>query len=499
MLLLCISTLVTAQVNGNLSQLGDKQILQVWGSHYERGYAQGYLLAPQILEVFNDFYWTMFCYSDATFYGTLWSYYMEHFSTETRMYMEAMGMAEGMLASGESIYHNGLGRNLGIDELLLLNAVFDMSSVRNAKGNTNNFQLGCASLSSWGNATQADSLLAGGSVITRFFDASQNSALIGNPLMVVHNPAESDESKWINFTFPGFFGASTAISQANVYASLNVTGDGFTANPQTASPVLFTLRQGIERLDYDQSGGANPLDLLAGFSASWQLSGQIIHTLGENEGNVYSSVIESKQGSTQNRLYNQGGNLPTHHLAATNHFRVLASPACCTRYSNIQDSLYADPQITAKRQWRLLSGAAGLETTLSAIQYVPSTGSILWASASLAEPAYTQPALSLNIADLFSYAVSNSDELAPRPQASFRAYPNPLARKLKLNILSDLAISRLEVFNLKGQRVLLLNMDAKAGESKIDADWHGLPQGIYLLKASSADGRISSSKIVLSD
>jgi hypothetical protein len=497
LLLFCLAGLLSGQVTGTLDQIGDKKILHVWGDHYQRGYAQGYLLTPQIMEVFNDFYWTMFCFSNADFYNLLWNYYMEHFNTEQRMYMEAMGMAEGMAQSGNSIYHNGLGRNLGTDDLLMLNAAFDMVMVRSSKSGKNDLQLGCASLSSWGTATAADTLLTGSGVITRFFDATQNSAFINNPIMVVHNPTEEDEGKWLNFTFPGWFGSLTAISESNVFASMNVVGDSYAANPTGLSTLLFDVRRGIERLDYDQNGSANALDILAAIAAGNHLSGASIHTIAENSGNVYSSVVETRYGATQNRLYNQNGNLPTHHLAATNHFRVLSSPVCCTRYSNIQDSLYANPNITAKRQWRVLSGAAGLETTLSAIQFVPSTGALLWASATNSEPAYAVPALSINITDLFSFPVANSDDLAPAASHRIRAYPNPLGIGKQLSIVTGESLESLEVYNLRGQKVLSCKLEAKMGTTTIPLDWDFLARGIYLLRAKTTSGLLRSGKVVL--
>ena len=45
LILFALALPLAAQVNGNLQYIGDKAILQVWGDHYQRGYAQGYLFA----------------------------------------------------------------------------------------------------------------------------------------------------------------------------------------------------------------------------------------------------------------------------------------------------------------------------------------------------------------------------------------------------------------------------------------------------------------------
>ncbi len=101
--LLLLATGIYGQANGNLNQIGDKKILHVWGDHYQRGFAQGYYLAPQIMEVFNDFYWTMFSFSSTDFYSFLEGYYTQHFSSDQRMFFEALGLTEGMAAAGTGL------------------------------------------------------------------------------------------------------------------------------------------------------------------------------------------------------------------------------------------------------------------------------------------------------------------------------------------------------------------------------------------------------------
>lgn len=484
-LLLLFSLALSAQVNGDLQQIGNQKILQVWGSHYERGYAQGYLLSPQIMEVFNDLYWTMFCYSSTDFYNQLLTYYQQHFTTPERMYWEVQGMAEGMAASGQSLYHPGLGRDLGLDDLLLLNTMHDMIALGAKPASKPGF--GCASLSSWGVATAADSILASGSVITRFLDASPNSALIGNPLMIVHHPSESTEQKWLGLSYPGFVNPPTVISEHMLYASMNTGSDHYAPNPTNLSPILWDMRKGVEMPDFNADGTTNAYDIHSAIASGEHLSGSIIHSLHEAAGAVSSLVTETKSGTTQYRSYNQNGNLPTHHLAATNHFRLISGAICCDRYANLQDSLYANPHITAKRQWQVMSGAAGLESTLSAIQFVPSTGYLLWAAASLSQPAYQLPALPFDVNTLFAYSVANSDEHLPAAAPELSIYPNPWVVGQALNISASKAVAKLEIYNLKGQQVLVTHVAAKTGEISFDLQGYPLPTGIYFLKASFHD------------
>lgn len=481
-IMLLLSGVIFAQANGALTQMGGKSILQVWGNHYQRGHAQGYFLGEGVLEIFNDYYFTMVVFSSPTHYNYLWDYYQQHFNLHPRMYSEAQGLIAGMQDAGLNVYHDALQRDLNADDVMLVNSIVDMIQVRGAFAGEDELELGCASLSSWGVSTQQDSLLAGSSVITRFLDWSQNSALIANPVLVVHHPSESDEQPWMSFTFPGLLGALTAISESGVYASLNMGSEHYAANTNGVDPVLFSIRDGIEKADYNGDGAHNPMDVYHAIDDDLQHSGTIIHTLFENSGQTTSFVVETKNSATALRYYNQGGNLPGNNLAATNHFRVLSSGICCTRYANIQDSLYTNPHVNAKRQWNVLSGAAGLETNLSAIQYTPSTGIILWSTAIDALPAYSSPAITLNKDQLFSFTVSNSDDYVSQVPAGISIYPNPLKSGSSLSVNSDKSISSAALYNVRGQMLAKMETRGVSGSFSLSSMPENLPTGIYLLR-----------------
>lgn len=495
-LLLCLGlSTLSGQANGNLTQMDDKLILHVWGTHYERGYAQGYYLANRVMDVFQDFYYTMYAFSNPDHYAYLWNWYQQKYSFHPQMYNEAEGLIAGMSAAGVSLYHNGLQRELGTEDVLLANAVVDMLQVRNARGGDDGLQLGCASLSSWGVSTQQDSLLAGSAVITRWLDWTQNSALIANPLLVVHHPAEAGEQKWMNFTFPGMLGALSAINQSGVSAFLNTGNGSNPANPSALTPILFDLRDGIERFDYNLDGSNNVMDTHAAVQAGRHLSGTIIHGVSEALGSVSAIITETHYNGTAFRYYNQGGNLPGNHLAATNHFRMLGSPVCCTRYANIQDSLYTNHHMTAKRQWRVLAGATGLETNLTALQYTPSTGNILWASAATASPAWIEPALTLNRDELFSFSVSNQDDVHPPRPTRLSLSPNPIKPNGMVTVKSTASMRSVSVYNLRGQKAM--EMSVPSGKDNATLYLQGLGSGMYLLRVKHSDGGVSTGKIVI--
>ena len=482
-----------AQSNGDLQYIGDQAILQVWGNHFERGHAQGYLLGGPILDIFQ-YYYQNATNSDPDDYNYMWNYFQEHFDTDTRMLSEVQGMISGMQEAGTELYHTGLQRNLGAEDILLVNALADMQQMRNATSE-NDLEFGCASLASWGISTQQDSLLAGASVITRFWDWIRNSTLIANPLLVVHHPSESDEQKWMGFTYPGLIGPLSAINEANTWASLNNGNNHTATHYQGLDPILFDLRRGIEQLDFNSDGSSDALDLIASIGGGLHLMGAIIHTLSENSAGLIPVVIETNNSGTVTRYYDQNGNLPGNHLAATNHFRQLISPTWCTRYAHIQDSLNVDHNISAERQWRVLSGAAGVSFNLTALQFIPSTGQILWASATAALPAYQAPAISLSVPVLFNFSTPVADENIPAAQFSFSCHPNPLPANTALKLQSTQPLQICVLHNIRGQKVFERDL---SGKTEVEISFAHLPAGVYLLSLESRSGIRSQRKLQIS-
>ena len=478
--LLLLSSVLPAQVNGSLSNSGGRHILKVWGTHYERGYAQGYLLGDETKQVFQDFFFTMLAFSDPVVYNNLWSFYMEHFEIDQRMLQEASGLIAGMTAAGVNTFHNGLNRDLNAEDILLLNAVTDL----NYLNRSDPLKLGCASLASWGTVTSADPILNGNAVITRFLDWSPNSALIANPLLIVHFPSEPDEQKWISFTFPGMIGALSAINENQLAAFMNTSNDHYYSNLSNLSPILFSIRKGVERLDSDGNGSYNAEDLWNAIQSDNQLSGTLIQNLMETPGYRHNSVIETNNGGTVRRIENQAGSLPTGHIAATNHFRLLSSGTCCTRYSNIQDSLYTNPLMTPKRQLQVLSGAAGMDDNLHSIQYIPSTGYILWSTAILGSPAFSRPGLVLSSSELFANPSALEDEYIPEIALALKVWPNPVQSGETIKLSGSSSLTRVEIYNLKGQQLRSLDILGKNAEIATS----GLRTGVYLVKAQDLNG-----------
>jgi hypothetical protein len=483
---------LNATVNGKLSQIGNKYVLHVWGTHYERGYATGYLMGTNIMNVFSNYFYTSIAHSNPATYNNLHQYFQDHFVIDSRYQYEAQGMIDGILAAGVSPYHSGIGRDLYVSDLLFVTAVVDIYALaRNPE-----WEMGCSSLSSWGQATTADPFLQGGVVVTRLLDWSPNSSLIANPVLIVHIPTEPDERKWMSFTYPGMFGALSAITDNGAAAFLNMGNIHPQLNETGLTPVLLDIRSGLERIDYNGDGIQNTEDLFSSLLDGNHISGTIIHNVQEWPDSCRTAIIETNNSGTVRRLHNQNSGLNGDNLAATNHFRLLNNPVYCARYNRIIDSLSVSPIVNPARQWKLLQGAGGVSSNLMMMQYEPTTGNILWSVAIPSHPAYTQTPLELNTSTLFVIPTGVNDENLPPAAIALKLYPNPLHNGDKLRLSCSKQIFAVEVYNLRGQLLSQVKVLALEPEIITEQLLSNQPSGVYLLKAMLNDGSTLRSKML---
>ena len=90
-------------------------------------------------------------------------------------------------------------------------------------------------------------------------------------------------------------------------------------------------------------------------------------------------------------------------------------------------------------------------------------------------------------------AVSNDDLVQEVPGLSLSVYPNPFSATSKICYsLKDSGTIKLELYNLRGQKVKTLISEGKAaGEHELDMDLTdlNLASGVYVLRASSNGAR----------
>ncbi len=485
------------EVNGTIQQIGDKKIVHVWGTHYERGFAQGYLLADVTFQIYYNYFYQWVTASNPAVYNNLMNVMLARFDFNPRYISEANGILEGMEAAGVSLFNPGLNRMLDVDDIMLANAIVDIRALRNDMLG-DELQLGCASLSSWGESTQADTLLAGNLVISRLMDWDRNSYLLANPIMIVHHPAEADEQKWLSFTYPGYMGALSAISENGSAAFLNVGNVSSYQYSTGLKHILFSVRDGLELIDYNEDGSHSGTDIYDSVNDNRHLSGSLVHAIWEDGVDRFAGIIENNWWGTALRTQEHNDNIPGSHLAVTNHFRLLYNPICCGRYEAIVDSLNINPGMTAKRQHTLLAGAAGWENNMMQMQYTPSTGNIIWSNSTTTLPAYQAPAINLNAGDLFSFITGSDDPTAVYPLGRITLYPNPFRAGQTLNIKAETGIRDVRIYNLKGQRVYALQAFQSTKNLALSGELSSLNRGLYIVRARMEDGTVQSRKLLIS-
>ena len=75
-IIIILSVCCIAQVNGIVQDIDGKKVLIIWGTHYERGYAHGYLLGNEIVTIINDYIIDYVCFGSAVAYNSMHGFFM---------------------------------------------------------------------------------------------------------------------------------------------------------------------------------------------------------------------------------------------------------------------------------------------------------------------------------------------------------------------------------------------------------------------------------------
>lgn len=104
--LLIACPLFSEDVNGSIEYLGDIRILNLWGTWPEMGYAHGYLLGPDIGEVFHEYFLEMV--GGVSNYANLRAYFLMYFDIPSVFIDYSQGILSG-ISDTVSIYSVPLG------------------------------------------------------------------------------------------------------------------------------------------------------------------------------------------------------------------------------------------------------------------------------------------------------------------------------------------------------------------------------------------------------
>ena len=478
LLLMVVLTLfgnsVIAQVNGEiLSDTGNIQVIKVWGNHYERGFAYGYLSGSRIYSMFHNYimpnYGAMLPMARAIVGNPLL------FSFDSIYMVEAQAMLDGMASAGiDTIGYTYL-------DIFVANCMTDLLGFYPGSLPTQ----GCSSLMNWGDATLGTDL-NGKSVLAHHLDTDPiDTNITNNQVIVIHIPSEADEQPWALTGTAGQMNAAQGLNMNGVSAFIN-TVDGFSAQYYMSyEPLTFALRKGLEKNDFNNDGRHNVNDIRDALSANTNgyASGTVVSAIAsssENEDSLIAMVCEVTpiEPYLTFRYSNYNDNLDGDNLYAANDFiKRNDTLQYCNRYNNVSNTInnsYSGQGIGSVENWDIMKTQSTQSTNLQFIQVIPEDCVLKMAVRHGSNPAYNYDPQVFNFCELFTYDV---DELAMMQDTKTKLYPNPATDQLTIEFDYTKGSATVEVFSVLGQKVL----ETEIGQNSNITISH-LEAGMYVVK-----------------
>lgn len=490
-LLVCVFTAAAnAQpVNGIILNASSPYVIKVWGTHYERGYAQGYLLADQIEEIYTGYVIPMF--GSYLPFVKIMIQQGEALNIPAEYISEAQGVLDGMTDAGVN--------TTGLDylDLLVGNTFLDISNMASLK---NIMKPGCSSLMSWGDATTGTPL-NGKSVITRHLDWSTNAAIVNNQAIIVHFPSEADEQPWIMIGFTGQIGILSGVSSQGLCVFQHQMSDSYTQGLNDAGyePIWFSLRKMIEKTDYNGDGANDTRDMMAilsnhpaGYADGFIVTALSPSTSGHDS--LIAMVAEVAPSAPYHvfRYNDYNDSIPGDNLYAANYeIKRNFANHYCTRYYNVSDALYLSngEDISADSSWSVMrdysnAGAGNLQM----IQVIPEDLQLYVSFYKGGNPAYLGNPMFFPLDELFEFPTGYEPVL----NSGICVMPNPVNGSFRIHANAFFGNGTIEICDLNGRQLMRLNDWTPDKEMNIDI----LNPGLYLLKLSDRDGSSGYARIV---
>jgi hypothetical protein len=465
----------TSRINGTL-------VLSVMTSDPWAGLDYGYLLGDRLYNVLEN-YVVNTAFGGAASYNYARQIFDQRFVVSEYYTEFATNMIQGMVSGGFPIYSPTLGRDFTYQDILLANAIPDMT----AFGVTQTTGPGCSDLMSWGQATANDPQLDGGMVICRNLDWDDDPLLIDNALITVWFNDDFNQQKIITFGFVGLIGALSGVSNAGIATFQNMGNYSSTPVGTGFYPVNLAQRDGLQHTDFNGDGICSPRDVTDAVRSHPMAATFIINTAGPATLEFPAEILEIHNafGDTiRTAMHNPeffGDN-----LVSTNHFRLLKNPSYCTRYNRISDSIQTSSDFSIARNWRVLQ-TAGVSSNLQTIQFVPATKLLRFSMARPGTPAYQIQPTEVFMEGL---PVSIMEYAAKQPDL-FSLAPNPCRSETNLIIKTTTGDKiAIEISDANGNFIYSHNEVANAaGDHNFCWKTMNHPSGVYLCKVAVSNNK----------
>jgi hypothetical protein len=345
---------------GRLSEHGGLSVLELWGTPEEAGYAHGFLLAEEIVALFDGYVLDKKIVPNPLLYeAVLVPTVRRQFVWSPAHERELESLARGIRdrIGSENLRSKVLDRELKIEDLMVANALADW------------FGMMCSTVSAWGPLT-AD----GQTITARTLDFPSTRLMEGAQLVVIRR-GDGQTHPWMGVSWPGMIGVYTAMSSAGVTLLIH-DAPGLKPSEVTGfTPRSLTLREALEKAtaeDFVQ-------DVQRVLQSRRVLVGNNIHASGPLVGERSPAVVfeydaNARHSGVTVRTPANTDDPIAGALWNTNHMRLRCPPRECWRYEQLGDQL----REMAKNGRKLdptsalaLIGRVRQDTTLHSVCFVP--------------------------------------------------------------------------------------------------------------------------------
>jgi len=332
--LLTILVSISWAVNGEIIEVKNVKVLRVWGTPYERGFAQGYLLGEEIMAIGHDYLVPNVQYDFPVDPDLLRLFAFLYFDVPPDIEEEIHGLVAGMVARGVNIYLEEFGRDVDYLDFVVANYVADSTVDFESKPR-------CSSLSAWGPATQ-DSEFGGALAIERDMDwgteAGDPYVLPANTIVLVEFPDEPAKQPVASVTFPGMLSCLSCFNSKGVGAFLNMGNCYLSFNDLDFSRKFhaagIAILEALQFKDFDGDRKSTIWDVVTSLEQSNLMGSYDIHVVEPYTGQQSPAVIvEARNDGVVVRTPGYDPDFGDNILAATNSHLILCPFDNCWRYN----------------------------------------------------------------------------------------------------------------------------------------------------------------------
>lgn len=361
-----------------LEVVDGRDLLHLYGSRYDMGYAEGAILCGRFTSLFEDYMLETFIALTGVDYGLISAYILGIVEIPEGDLQEMQGILDGvatrcgpqdLIVESPFLEESAKGsRAITLNDLIVSNSLADFS---------------CSSFTVWGSASATGSSLA-----ARNFDYiidDHGSAIEETMVKVYHSDQEG--AAFASVTFPGLVGCVSCFSQAGLGVTMHDVSPLEATQDRGIVPRILATRAALAWAS--SLGGEDPAaDFETVLETSPAIQGNNLHFSMPCEGVMCEGAVvfeyDGDQGHPDGQVSVRHGERtdlgPSNFIAATNHYLLRRDPpdsgGSLSRYDTLVQGISA---------FGMEDGGMDADDALSLISTVASEGTLhttIWDQAS---------------------------------------------------------------------------------------------------------------------